>query len=316
MEHVPRPTPRPRAHRVTRRALFAAAGVGALVVLGSAARELDPSAIADALTEVRSELGLDGSVDVDGAASGSVSGGTQVTLNGSGLSRAVAVSVAGVSARIVSQSDEELVFTTPPAEGFAEAEAEVVLTDADGVAIPTPVPTFSYRIETAVDRQLAFVLANYDADESEEFGHFEENDCANFASQSLLARGWEMDEDWWYSHDLSRSDLVSDDGEVAYGAAWISSTALMNYVLDHPERGTALDDSERDRVALGDIVQFDWDRSGDRDHTGIVTRIETDADGTIAIYYAGHTDDTDFRSVDWAITEYHPGAAAHYWSVA
>jgi hypothetical protein len=61
-------------------------------------------------------------------------------------------------------------------------------------------------------------------------------------------------------------------------------------------------------------VQFDWDNSGDRDHTAIVSRIEGTGDN-IVISYAGHTDDTDYLSVDYAITEKHPGGTAYYWSI-
>ena len=68
-------------------------------------------------------------------------------------------------------------------------------------------------------------------------------------------------------------------------------------------------------MKVGDIVQFDWDDSGDRDHTGIVTSVTTEADGSITIHYAGHTDATFDRSVDWAITELHPGGVAYYWSI-
>ena len=38
-------------------------------------------------------------------------------------------------------------------------------------------------------------------------------------------------------------------------------------------------------------------------------------DGSISVHYAGHTDATWDRSVDWAITEDHPGGVAYYWSI-
>jgi len=47
-----------------------------------------------------------------------------------------------------------------------------------------------------------------------------------------------------------------------------------------------------------------------------VTAVITDADGSITIEYAGHTDATWHRSVDWAITELHPGGVVYYWSIA
>jgi len=96
-------------------------------------------------------------------------------------------------------------------------------------------------------------------------------------------------------------------------AAWRSSTAFMNYIAS-TGRATALTDQQRDQVKVGDIVQFDWDNSGDRDHTGIVTKVEKVGD-TVAISFAGHTLDSDYRSVDTAITVDHPGGTAYYWSV-
>lgn len=187
---------------------------------------------------------------------------------------------------------------------------------AEALSEATATATTSTAEETPVDRQLAYLFAHFEDEQSAEYGYFEGNDCANFTSQSLLARGWQQDADWWYSHDVDGAELTSPDGSVAYGAAWISSTALRNYLLAHPELGTELNDDARDQVKLGDVVQFDWDLSGDRDHTGVITRIETDDAGRVSLYYAGHTDNTDYRSVDEAITSLHPGAAAYYWSLS
>ena len=139
---------------------------------------------------------------------------------------------------------------------------------------------------------------------TDEYGVVTGNDCVNFTSQSLVARGWAMDEAWWTSGTGSDFDFSSP---------WVSSTAFMNYLADSG-RATALTDDQRDQVKLGDVVQFDWDNSGDRDHTAIVSRIEGTGDD-IVISYAGHTDDTDYRSVDYAITEKHPGGTAYYWSI-
>jgi len=162
-------------------------------------------------------------------------------------------------------------------------------------------------LSPAVADQMEYVQEHWDATESDEFGYLEENDCVNFTSQSLLARGWEPDDEWWYDEE--------DGDPYASSDAWRSSTALMWYLEDHHERATALTDDQRDQVKVGDIVQFDWDDSGDRDHTGIVTAVTTELDGSITIHYAGHTDATWDRSVDWAISEYHPGGVAYYWSI-
>ncbi len=158
--------------------------------------------------------------------------------------------------------------------------------------------------DPAVQAQLDYVLAYWSDYNLDDYGMLDDNDCVNFTSQSLIARGWEMDEDWW-----TEGTGVDFD----YTTAWVSSTSFMRY-LETSDRVRELSESQRDQVKLGDIVQFDWDDSGDRDHTGIVTAIEGSGDD-LTIYYAGHTDDTEFRSVDVAITEIHPGGRVYYWSV-
>jgi hypothetical protein len=191
------------------------------------------------------------------------------------------------------------------------AEPATAADSASGVQGSTTEETSTADFDTAslipaVAAQLEYVQAHWDDTESELFGYLDENDCVNFASQSLLARGWETDDEWWYDES---GDPYSSS------AAWRSSTSFMEYLEEHPEWATALTDDQRDRVKPGDIVQFDWDDSGDRDHTGIVTSVVTEEDGSITIHYAGHTDATWDRTVDQAITELHPGGVAYYWSI-
>ena len=144
--------------------------------------------------------------------------------------------------------------------------------------------------------------AHWDSYNSAVYGSIGGNDCVNFTSQSLIARGWTMDADWSYH-----------SGGSGYSAAWSSSTAFAAYLSAHPERATPLTDRQSDRVKVGDIVQFDWDRSGDKDHTGIVTRVVKDASGT-HVYYAGHTEDSLDKSVEQSLAN--TGGTVSYWSVA
>jgi len=172
-------------------------------------------------------------------------------------------------------------------------------------ATPTETPApVAVVVDPAVERQLAYVLAHWSDYNTAEYGVVGVNDCVNFASQSLIERGWAMDDQWWNG--------LSGDGYDA-SSPWVSSTAMMNYMAESG-RATALTDDQRDQVKIGDIAQFDWDNSGDRDHTGVVTRVEGSGDD-ISVYFAGHTLDSDFRSVDTAITVDHPGATAYYWSI-
>lgn len=160
--------------------------------------------------------------------------------------------------------------------------------------------TFTYLPDPRVTTQIDYVLAHWNHYNSDEFGSIPGNDCVNFTSQSLLARGWTMDDGWSFNRETFQST-----------PAWTSSTALAAYLAAHPERATPLSDDERSKVKVGDVVQFDWDASGDRDHTGIVTRVEKTDAGTV-IRFAGHTTDTDYASVDDAIAG---GATVSYWSI-
>ena len=194
--------------------------------------------------------------------------------------------------------------SAPVAQGAAtpSATAKADVEDAAGEADAASVVTATTD-NPQILAQLDYVNAHW-SDYNDDYGVITGNDCVNFASQSLVQRGWAMDGDWWSAGDSDSFDFSSP---------WVSSTAFRDYI-DESGRATALTDDQRDQVKLGDIAQFDWDNSGDRDHTGVVTRIETSGD-TITIYYGGHTDDSDFRSVDWAIDVNHPGATAYYWSI-
>lgn len=176
--------------------------------------------------------------------------------------------------------------------------------DAGAPASRSAARMHTEAVDTAVQAQLDYVLSYWSTYNLDEYGMLDDNDCVNFTSQSLVERGWEMDEEWW-------TEGIGVDFD--YTPAWVSSTAFRDY-LDESGRATALGDDERSAVKLGDVVQFDWDNSGDRDHTAVVTAIEGSGDD-IQIFYAGHTDDTDYRSVDEAITEIHPGASVYYWSI-
>ncbi|MCD2443579.1 amidase domain-containing protein [Agromyces sp. SYSU K20354] len=195
----------------------------------------------------------------------------------------------------------------PDADG---ADPAAVTETADVIERPMPTaapePT-AVAVEPAltpqVQAQIDYAL-KYWKDYNPEYGVLGITDCVNFASQTLIARGWEQDDEWY------------NDPVDVYKASdtWRSSTAMRDWLATRPDLATPLDDTQRDEVEVGDIAQFDWDNSGDRDHTGIVTKIERTAAGT-KIYFAGHTLDSDYRDVDTAITVDHPGGTAYYWSL-
>ena len=234
------------------------------------------------------------------AGGGSLRGGAAV-LRGSGLQTATSARFGDAEAVPVRARATAAALTVPAAVDYVAGPVPVRLLDATGAVVAAT--TWRYRPVDGVDRQLAYVL-RYWQDYNPAYQRLGDTDCVDFASQSLLERGWREQGAWTHAEQVHLS-----------GAAWVSSTAFRDFMAARPELGTALTDDQRDRVRLGDVVQFDWDGTGDRDHTGVVTRITRTADG-IRIGFAGHTKDSDYRDVDDSITVDHPGGRAFYWSLA
>ena len=233
-------------------------------------------------------------------ATASVRGGTEVTVTGSGLAAVTAVRIAGVDVPVTSASADRVVFTAPGSTDFASTKVDAALRAGSTTVAST---ALDLAPVDGTDRQLQYLL-KYWKDYNPAYQPLGSTDCVDFTSQSLLERGWKQQGTWTHAEAVAQS-----------GGAWISSTMFRDFMTAHPELGTALSDDQRDQVKLGDVVQFDWDGSGDRDHTGVVTRITQDGD-TIRIGFAGHTKDSDYRDVDEAITKDHPGGTAYYWSLA
>jgi hypothetical protein len=297
-----------------------------------------PAAVEPAPPIVRSAV-----VAADGTPAGPVTGGTVVTVTGTDLADVGRASFGDTAAQLVSVSADAVTVEAPPAPDLATGPVVVSLFDSSGLAVtvaggatggddasagaaataaiteaiepsataaitlpagapataPAPDLTFTYVPDPAITAQIAYVLEYWQHYNAKEYGIITGNDCVNFTSQSLIARGWTMDADW--NVEAGR-----------YSTAWASSTAFAAYLGGHPDRATLLTDEQRARVKVGDIVQFDWDNSGDRDHTGIVTRVEH-TDSGVQISYAGHTNNTDYRSVDDSVRL--SGGAAYFWSI-
>ncbi|WP_022883599.1 amidase domain-containing protein [Glaciibacter superstes] len=163
--------------------------------------------------------------------------------------------------------------------------------------------SFSYVPDPHVSAQIDYAMKYWNDYNTGTYGVIAGNDCVNFTSQSLIERGWAMDSEWSF-----------DPATKVTSSAWNSSTAFAAYMDAHPERGTALTDDQRAEVKVGDVVQFDWDNSGDRDHTAIVSKVVKSEEGGVEIYYAGHTNDTDYKSVDESVSN--TGGSVSYWSIA
>ena len=249
--------------------------------------------------------------------SGSIVGGTTLTLAGDNLTAVSSATVGGQPATVAAVTKDAVTIAVPASADYTEGAAPIDLYDTTGAAVPVdltpattpaglvvtqnapaPALTFTYTPDPGIEAQEAYVLAHW-ASYNPDYTVLDGMDCANFASQGLVARGWAMDADWWYSGGATSS-------------AWISSTALRGYLAAHPERATLLSDAQRDQVKVGDIAQFDWDDSGDEDHTATVTRVEHTASGT-RVWTAGHTKDADYWDVDEALAS--GGGTVVYWSI-
>lgn len=254
-------------------------------------------------------------------------GGTEVTVEGRNLDEVAQVSVAGSPAQIIAVTPDAITFAVPAVDDAVRGEVAVQLTDAAGTPIDVETPaapsapatagettatadaataagplTLTYTADPGIDAQVAYVLAYWSSYNSAQYPVLSGVDCANFASQSLIARGWTMDGAWYY-----------DAGTRQMSPSWSSSTALRDYLSTQPARATALSDAQRGQVKVGDIAQFDWDGSGDRDHTAIVTRVEHTDEGT-KVWVGGHTKDADYWDVDQALAT--GGGTVSYFSLS
>lgn len=260
-------------------------------------------------------------------------GGTKVTVTGEGLDQVGGVTVAGTAATIVAADESTVTFAVPATSADSLGGVEVSFSDAAGNPVPVEasaasvaagvdVPsastsdlsgiveastneaptalTLNYTTDPRIDAQVGYVLAHWSDYNSDAYTVLSGVDCANFTSQSLIARGWKMNDGWYYDHATG-----------AMSPSWASSTALRDYLLGRTDLATALDDSQRGLVKVGDIAQFDWDDSGDRDHTAVVTRV-VHSGGTTRIWVGGHTKDADYWDVDEALAS---GGSVTYFSL-
>lgn len=156
-----------------------------------------------------------------------------------------------------------------------------------------------------VNAQISYAKTHYKNPNKSEFGDLGGTDCVNFVSQTLLQRGWKMDSSWAFSLDSSGTN---------YSRPWISSTGLRDYLAEQPQLATQLTWSQRDLVKPGDIVQFDWDASGDRDHTAIVSGIES-VDGKRIVLLASHSPAAFDWPIEDAVAEHGSQTKVYFWSL-
>ena len=173
----------------------------------------------------------------------------------------------------------------------------LALSGCSSVHDAKPTGTVTRSTNPAVVAQIDYAQTYYKNSNKETFGDLGGTDCVNFVSQTLLARGLKLNSDWTYKNGYSR--------------AWISSTGFRDYLLNHPEIAVPLRWDQRDQVHVGDVVQFDWDNSGDRDHTAIVSGF-TDK-GEILI--SSHSPAAFDWPITQAIAEHGDPTKVYFWQI-
>ncbi|MCP2032538.1 hypothetical protein L1277_002641 [Okibacterium sp. HSC-33S16] len=297
----------PVSPRVRKRRIAVVAGLVAVgaVLAGCATAANSDSAVGDRPQPAASAAPVAVAVTAVEPATGSVSGGTTVTVSGSGLSKATAVTVGGVDATDVTVTDDNsLSFVAPAALNYTPAAADVVVLEKE---TPLGLPTsFTYAVETGIDAQMSYAMAHWSTYNEAEWGNLNPvgGDCANFVSQTLIQRGWTQSDAW---HNTGA------------GAKWTPSWGYVPAMDDWfaSSKGPDVERlslDQRDQVKVGDVAMFDWNKNDTPDHVMIVSKVFTEGDKTV-IQLVGHNKDFDYRDLDNTITVEHPGGNAWFWSI-
>jgi hypothetical protein len=243
-------------------------------------------------------------------ATGSLTGGAEVTVSGRGFDGDSPVSGVRFGSEpaigFTVTDDGSLTAVTPASLDYAVASVPVTVALEDGSQVVLE-GGYGYEIQTPVDSQMSYAFTYWNDFNLAEWGEFPDNDCGNFVNQTMLARGWTQNEDW-YSDYATTGD---------YSYSWIRGNEMDAYFASRPDT-TRLELDQRDQAKVGDVVMFDWDPQGGNgvDHTMLVSKVETNLDGTTSIKLVGHTVNAQYRDLDTAITVENPGGTAHFWSIA
>ncbi|WP_246846273.1 amidase domain-containing protein [Humibacter ginsenosidimutans] len=188
--------------------------------------------------------------------------------------------------------------------GASALSLVVVLALAGCSAGPAPLPE-------PIQKQYDYAMAHWNHYNTKVYGDLNPvgGDCANFVSQTLIARGWKMN-GTWYNHDAA-ADWSPAWGYVPAMNAYFEQNAKALGLTEYPL-------NKRSKIAVGDIVMFDWG-DGTLDHVEIVSKvIDTTVDGKkhIDIKMAGHNKDTKYRDLDYVLDKEYKDATGHFWHIA
>lgn len=234
--------------------------------------------------------------------------GQRVTIHGSGLQNVDKIAFGGTTVDVTSATARKVVVMAPAAANYQPAAVSVSLMNSDGHVLAKAQDALRYSASAGIAAQMAYALAHWSDYNTAQYGNLNPvgGDCANFVSQTLIARGWSMNDDW-YNHDAAED----------WSPAWGYVPAMDQYLSDNAdslglEKLDFASRADRARVALGDIAIFFWGDDTSPDHTQVVDKIEQ-VDGEYKISMASHNDDYAYRDLDATITTQHPGSTGHFW---
>lgn len=233
--------------------------------------------------------------------------GQQVTITGTGLADVTQVSFGTVTVPVTSANATTVVVAAPAASNYQPATVDVTLLGHDGAALAAKPQALQYVVSAGVGAQMQYALQHWNNYNTAEYGDLNPvgGDCANFVSQTLVARGWTMNDEW-YNHNAAAQ----------WGAPWGYVPAMDAYFADSADElgleKLSFSQADRAKLALGDVGIFYWGDDTVEDHTEVVDKIEL-VNGQYKISLASHNDDFAYRDLDETITVTHPGSTGHFW---
>lgn len=228
-----------------------------------------------------------------------------MTITGSSLSGVTGVTFDGVAATNVTVVDANTVTAVAPRDAtYQPGDAAVEVQVGEQTIAAGNDLVYEYQAITPVDHQMQYALSYWKDYNDAVWGNFNPRggDCANFVSQTLVARGWSQTSTW-YNNSGSAS------------STWSFVPSLDNWLKSGGPDVTRLSIEERNKVKVGDVAVFSWSGTTYRDHVMIVSDVIPQEDGTNKIELVGHNLDYDFRDLDETLTEEHPGGTAWFYSI-
>ncbi|MET0714628.1 MAG: amidase domain-containing protein [Mycetocola sp.] len=243
-------------------------------------------------------------------ASGSVTGGTTLTLTGTGLEDVTDVTIGGILATNVTvTADGSVTAVAPAALDYQPVDAVVVVLNGDDVVELSDPLRYTYSVVTGVDAQMQYALEHWKDYNADEWGDLNPvgGDCANFVSQTLIQRGWTQTDTWF---NKNAAATISD-----WSPAWGYVPAMDKWLESDTSLGlTKLSMEQRNQVKVGDIGIFDWNYNDVPDHVMLVSSVEV-VDSVTKIAFASHNLDGDYRDLDDVLTVDHSGGDVWFWSI-